>query len=67
MWLYFRRTADKPLDPKVDGFVRFLLTPQAQALVHPSDQLLPLTPDLQQKQVEKLDKPMPKSASAQEE
>lgn len=67
VWLYFRRTADKPLDLKVDSFVRFLLTPQAQALVHPSDQLLPLTQDLQQKQIEKLDKPMPKSASAQEE
>ena len=67
VWLYFRRTPDKPLDPMVDNFVRFLLTPQAQALVHPSDQLLPLTPDLQQKQIERLDKPMPKSASAQEE
>jgi phosphate transport system substrate-binding protein len=67
VWIYFRRTPDKPLDPRVDSFVRFLLTPQAQALVHPSDQLLPLTPDLQQKQIEKLDKPMPKSASAQEE
>jgi phosphate transport system substrate-binding protein len=67
VWIYFRRTPDKPLDPRVDSFVRFLLTPQAQALVHPSDQLLPLTPDLQQKQIERLDKPMPKSASAQEE
>jgi phosphate transport system substrate-binding protein len=67
VWLYFRRTPDKPLDPRVDGFVRFLLTPQAQALVHPSDQLLPLTLVLQQKQIEKLDKPMPKSASAQED
>ena len=67
VWLYFHRTPAKPLDPKVDNFVRFLLTPQAQALVRPADQLLPLTPDLQQKQIEKLDKPMPKSASAQEE
>jgi phosphate transport system substrate-binding protein len=67
LWLYFRRVPDKPIDSKVDDFVRFLLTPKAQALVHPSDELLPLTPELQQKQVERLDKPMPKSASAQEE
>ena len=67
VWLYLRRTPDKPLDPKVDAFVRFLLTPQAQALVRPSAQLLPLTEELQQKQIEKLDKPMPKSASAEEE
>jgi hypothetical protein len=58
---------DKPIDSKIDDFVRFLLTPKAQALVHPSDELIPLTPELQLKQVERLDKPMPKSASAQEE
>jgi phosphate transport system substrate-binding protein len=67
VWLYFRRIPGKPLDPKVDGFVRFLLSPKAQALVHPSDQLLPLTPELEQKQLEKLDKPMPKNETAVEE
>jgi len=66
VWLYFRRAPEKPIDPKVDGFVRFLLSPKAQALVRPSDELLPLTPELVQKQVEKLDKPMPKSAIAEE-
>lgn len=67
VWLYFRRTPGKPVDPKVDSFVRFLLTPRAQALVTPSGELLPLSPELRQKQIEKLDQPMPKSASSQEE
>ena len=67
VWVYFHRVPDKPLDPKVDGFVRFLLSAKAQALVRPSDELLPLTPELGQKQLEKLDKPMPKAATAVEE
>jgi phosphate transport system substrate-binding protein len=67
VWLYFRRTPDKPVDPKVDSFVRFLLTAQAQALVRPSGELLPLTLEIEQEQFEKLNKPMPKSASAKEE
>jgi phosphate transport system substrate-binding protein len=67
VWLYFRRVPEKAIDPKVDGFVRFLLSPKAQVLVRPSGELLPLTPELEQKQVEKLEKPMPKSATAVEE
>jgi phosphate transport system substrate-binding protein len=67
VWLYFHRVPATPIDPKVDGFVRFLLSPTAQALVRPSDELLPLTPALEQKQLDKLDKPMPKSATAVEE
>jgi phosphate transport system substrate-binding protein len=67
VWLYIRRAPDTPLDPKVDAFVRFLLSPKAQALVRPSDQLLPLTPELVQKQLDKLNKPMPKAATAVEE
>jgi phosphate transport system substrate-binding protein len=67
VWLYFCRAPDRPVDPKIDGFVRFLLTPQAQILVLPPNQLLALPPDWLRKQIDKLDKPMPKSASAQEE
>jgi phosphate transport system substrate-binding protein len=67
LWIYFRRTPDKPLDPKVDAFVRFLLTPSAQALVSPADELLPLTPELAGKQIQKLDKPMPKAAVAEDQ
>ena len=66
VWLYFRRMPEKPIEPKVDGFVRFLLSSDAQELVRPSDQLIPLTPALRQKQVKKLDEPMPKSAAAEE-
>ncbi|MDP9051636.1 MAG: hypothetical protein M3O31_13100 [Acidobacteriota bacterium] len=67
VWLYFRRLPDKPLNPKYDLFVRFLLSPAAQALVRPSDQLLPLSSELAQKQVEKLDRPMAKGATAAED
>ena len=67
VWVYFRKRLDTPAEPRIDEFVRFLLTPQAQSLMRPSDQLLPLTPELEEKQIEKLDKPMPKIESAQEE
>jgi phosphate transport system substrate-binding protein len=66
VWLYFRRVPDKPIDPRVDGFVRFLLSAPGQALLRPSAELLPLTPALAEKQTQKLDKPMPKSAAAEE-
>ena len=67
VWLYFCRAVARPVDPKIDGFVRFLLTPQAQTLVRPPDQLLALPPDILRRQTDKLDKPMSKSASEQEE
>jgi phosphate transport system substrate-binding protein len=61
VWLYFRREPEKPLDPKVNQFVRFLLSAPAQSLVGPADQLIPLTPKQMQSQIQKLEKPMPKS------
>jgi phosphate transport system substrate-binding protein len=67
VWLYFLRMPDKPIDPKVDGFVRFVLSPEAQALIHPADELLPLPSALVEKQTQKLDKPMPKTAAAAED
>lgn len=67
VWIYFRRMPDKPLDPAVDAFVRYLLSEHAQALVGPKDKWLPLTPALARKQVEKLDAPMPKIAPATED
>jgi phosphate transport system substrate-binding protein len=66
VWLYFRRTPATPLEPKVDQFVRFLLSAQAQALVGPPDQLVPLTAAQIQAQLQKLDRPMPKSADAED-
>ena len=62
--VYVHREADKALDEKVDTFVHYLLSPAAQALVNPADGLLPLTPALAAKQLQKLDAPMPKDATA---
>jgi phosphate transport system substrate-binding protein len=67
LWVYFRREPEKPLDPAVDGFVRFLLSPAAQSLVQPGDPLLSLTPELARKQIHKLDSPMPKIGAPVEE
>lgn len=63
--MYFRRFPGKPLDPKVDRFVRFVLSPQAQSLVQPSQGFLPLTAAMTEKQLQKLDAPVP-AASASE-
>lgn len=65
VWIYFRREPEKPIDPKVSQFVRFLLSTQGQALVGPADELIPLTPERMQSQVQKLDKPMPKSVDVE--
>jgi phosphate transport system substrate-binding protein len=56
--IYLRRTPDKPLDPKIDQFLRFILSPEAQSLVRPSEGFLPLTTALMEKQIQKLDSPM---------
>lgn len=64
--LYFRRIPDKPIEPNLDGFIRFVLSPEAQALIHPSEGLLPLRPALAQKQIRKLNDPMPKDSGAEE-
>lgn len=66
VWIYFRRTPGEDVDPKVNGFVRFLLSSNGQALIQPSDELIPLNPKLQTKQIEKLEKPLLKSAVAEE-
>jgi phosphate transport system substrate-binding protein len=62
VWLYFCRFPDKPLDPRLNDFLRFVLSPEAQALIQPSEGFLPLTPQLVQKQFQKLDAPMPVTA-----
>jgi len=66
VWMYFKRVPDVPIDTKVGSFVRFVLSAEGQALVQPADELLPLTPELVQKQVHKLDSPMPKAADVEE-
>jgi phosphate transport system substrate-binding protein len=64
--LYFRRIPDKPIEPKLEGFIRFVLSPAAQALVYPSEGFLPLTPALMQKQIRKINDPMPKDSASEE-
>jgi phosphate transport system substrate-binding protein len=64
--LYFRRTPDKPIEPKLEGFIRFVLSPEAQALIYPSEGFLQLTPALIQKQIRKLNDPMPKDSGSEE-
>jgi phosphate transport system substrate-binding protein len=64
--IYFRRSPDKPIEPKLDGFIHFILSPEAQALIYPSEGFLPLTPSLMQKQIHKLDNPMPRDSGAEE-
>jgi phosphate transport system substrate-binding protein len=65
--LYFRRTPDKPIDPGLEDFIRFILSPAAQSLIHPSEGFLPLTPDLAQKQIRKLEAPMPTAPPEEKE
>jgi phosphate transport system substrate-binding protein len=67
VWIYFERFTDKPLDPKVDGFVRFVLSERAQALVKPSDELLPLPTAVVKKQLQKLDSPMPPATATDDQ
>jgi len=66
VWVYFRRFPGKPIEPKVDSFIRFLLSSDAQTLVGPTDQLIPLTPALEQKQLQKLERPMPAASTAED-
>jgi phosphate transport system substrate-binding protein len=67
VWIYFQRFTGKPIDPKVDAFVRFLLSERAQALVKPSGELLPLPAAMVQQQLHKLDSPMPPPAAAEDQ
>jgi phosphate transport system substrate-binding protein len=64
--LYFRRIPDKPIEPKLEAFIRFVLSPEAQALIYPSEGFLPLTPALIQRQIRKLNDPMPKDSGSEE-
>jgi phosphate transport system substrate-binding protein len=64
--LYFHRIPDTPIEPKLEEFIRFVLSPEAQSLIDPSEGFLPLTPALAQKQIRKLNNPMPKDSSLEE-
>jgi phosphate transport system substrate-binding protein len=64
--LYFHRISGTPIEPKIERFIRFVLSPEAQSLIDPSEGFLPLTPALAQKQIRKLNDPMPKDSSSEE-
>jgi len=66
IYLYFRRVPNQPIDPKVEAFVHFVLSAEAQAMVHPSEGFLPLTPSLVQKQIKRIEAPMPANTAAPE-
>ncbi len=56
--IYCRRFPGKPLDPRLDQFLHFVLSSQAQDLVRPSDGFLPLNAVLMEEQRQKLDAPL---------
>lgn len=64
--LYFHRESDKPVEPKLDGFIHFLLSAEAQNMIRSDEGLLPLSAEILQKQIQKLDSPMPKGAKGEE-
>jgi phosphate transport system substrate-binding protein len=63
VWVYIRKNGDQS---DIDSFVRFILSPEGQSLVGPPEELLPLTPELQQKQLEELTRPARKASGAEE-
>lgn len=65
--LYFLRFSDKPVEPKIGGFVQFVLSAEGQSLIRPEDGLLPLAQPLVEKEVKRLHDPMPKETGAQED
>jgi phosphate transport system substrate-binding protein len=56
---YVNRVPDKPLPPALEGFLRFVLTPEAQSQVRPAEGFLPLTPSQAHSELDRLEAPMP--------
>jgi phosphate transport system substrate-binding protein len=62
--LFVNRAHDKPLSGAVNGFLRYVLSPEAQAEVQSTEGFLPLTPALAQHELQRLDAPMPPEPKA---
>jgi phosphate transport system substrate-binding protein len=62
--LFVNRAHDKPLASSVDGFLRYVLSAEAQAEVQSSEGFLPLTPALAQHELQRLNAPMPPEPKA---
>lgn len=52
---YFNRNPGEPVEPKVEEFLRFVLSQQGQNCVQREGRYLPLTGDIVRKQLRKLD------------
>jgi phosphate transport system substrate-binding protein len=55
VYFYFNRDPGKPVDPRVDEFMRFVLSQQGQACVQRDGRYLPLTAKMVRDQLKKLD------------
>lgn len=55
VYIYINRAKDKPVDPKVGEFLRFVLSAEGQALVQRQSYYLPLNPALAAEQRKKLE------------
>lgn len=55
VYIYINRSKDKPVDPKVKEFLRFVLSREGQTLVRNQNDYLPLNPAAAQVQREKLE------------
>ena len=55
VYIYINRGKDKPVDPKVKEFLRFILSREGQALVQDQGDYLPLNPTTAQEQWKKLE------------
>ncbi len=62
--LFISRAPDKPLASAIDGFLRYVLSPEAQAEVQSTEGFLPLIPALAQRELQRLDAPMPPEVKA---
>jgi phosphate transport system substrate-binding protein len=54
MYLYLNRAPGKPLDAKIDEFLRFILSRQGQESVARQNVFLPLTADAVSEQLKKI-------------
>ncbi len=55
VYIYINRTKDRPVDSKVLQFLRFVLSPEGQALVRSSGDFLPLNANEVEEQLKKLE------------
>lgn len=54
VYFFFNREKGKPMDPRIEEFVRFVLSQQGQAEIEREGRFLPLTASMAQEQLKKL-------------